>query len=646
MDRKGHYLKPGVRATAPGVIMVVVPSPSIRTVNGDESNLWYEWGGADVVYSARRAGRWSPVRQQRCETTAELHATIEQWACSRRRNYVITPDGAETAAQVRLWDHIDRGRVRYAPQHVGQVKANGVQKGNYATIIRRVAVSPRCFILDYQRSGKRLVWLSGNQYFDAGEDALQKASGVEWCDSGDWYAPGTYGVRTPRERACVWLAVFQRLSDWWLTHAKAPFGLTGSALSFGILRTHVAPKALCTHALPDVHQMERDACFGGMARTFYFGDVGRCPYSLASAAPPRSQYGSIPGPMHHIDVRSMYPSILRDMVFPTKHKANYGDITPQQLLGLCTCRCMIARVTIETPVAEYPERVNGLIFYRTGRFTTTLTGPELEAIAREGKIVKVHYATTYVPGRPFRSAATALIRMREDARRSDPPQPAWELFAKLIGNGLGGKLAQRKGQWQHRERVPALMRYGEWTDVSSRGRSQTRYRGIAGITWEWVSDQTGEGPYTAAFAYLTAYGRLHLRRLREMCPERSVLSIDTDGLWVTSAAMDGPLGASCDPCAQAGGHRCDKSSDYGRFFGPRHYWSQAGWILAGMTVTGPVVGGSMVPQAKRYTPLGGRDGGAPRGTSVRTLTSPLKVECHGVSIGRDGWAKPTHKRHG
>ena len=41
---------------------------------------------------------------------------------------------------------------------------------------------------------------------------------------------------------------------------------------------------------------------------------------------------------------------------------------------------------IETDSAEFPERVGDRIYYRPGRFTTTLTGPELLALKGTGRV--------------------------------------------------------------------------------------------------------------------------------------------------------------------------------------------------------------------------------------------------------------------
>jgi hypothetical protein len=565
-------------------------------------------------------------------------------ARSGEKNYVVTPDGAECAAQCRLWDHIDRGRVAYRPGGTVTPGRNSVRNANYDTIIRRVTTSPATFILDYTRDDRRWLWLSARQFLDAPEESLVPLVPGGWADTGFLDAPGATVSRTPRERALLWLRLFERLSIWWLSVSKAPMGLTGSALSMGILRTHVAKRALCTHTDPDAHQLERAACFGGMARTWYYGDIGELPSgpTVAGEIPAASVYGRVNGPMTLLDVRSMYPWLLREREYPCKLKEYRENATASEPQQLAPSYGVIARVTIETRAAEYPERVGDRIYYRTGRFQTTLTGPELLALRRDGKVIRCHALAVYHMGAPFRRAADACIRMREDAR--DRKEPAWELFAKLVGNGLGGKLAQRRGEWEYRAGMSAPLRYGEWYDTAKGGRGMTRFRSVAGLVWEWKPDESGAGPYTAAFAYLAAYGRLHMRGIRDECPEKTVLSMDTDGLWLLPDAVSALEDSRLSDGSYAGALRVSDTSEYGRFLGPRHYYTASGWVLSGFAVPSVSDGGGMVRASRRYTPVGGRDGGAPRGTAVRDTVSRLAVEAHGVKVAGDGWAHPAHRR--
>lgn len=639
MNRLGHYLKPGVRASAPGVLFSVVVTPNVHSLGGDERHQWREWGGCNVYVARKRDNRWTHFRSARCETPEQLTDFMHAHADRNRRNYVILPDGQEGFAQALRWDHLDNGNVHYKPGDAPKAPQTEAKYGPHATLVRRVTVSPRTFILDYSRDRFRWIWLSARQYFDAPEDALAQCIGFTYPDTGEASETPGVAIRTANDRAALWLKLFMDLSDWWLKHAKAPFGLTGSALSMGVLRTHVRKRYLCSHTDPDVLPLERAACFGGRAQTWYYGDVGdpRAGDSDDNPAPPRSEYGSVSGPMFQLDVKSMYPWLLREQQFPIKLREYRENALPSECMALAKCAGVIARVTVETDRAEYPERVGDRIYYRTGRFTTQLTGPELIALRGHGRVIKCHALAVYDLGRPYREAAGALIAMRED--RKGDRNPALELFAKLLANGLGGKLAQRKGEWVPKPQMSAPVRFGEFYDRTGRKGKAGRFRAIAGMCWEYSPDPSGSGPFTASFAYLAAYGRLHMRGIRDVIGPGCVLSMDTDGIWVLPDGLFRAGGIKGFGGATAGSLVVKSQYDYGRFLGPRHYFTPDGWVLSGFTAHRVSRDGFTVRDSQRFTPLCGPCGKPGRGTAVRERSSKLVLDAHGLRIGWDGWAK-------
>lgn len=646
MDRKGHYLTPGTRGSAPNVLFAVVQSPSIVEVRGKNPGYWEEWGGADVCVSKYRRGRWSALTGARCETPEALYDWMQKRADPAARNYVVTPDGGASLAVGRVWDHLCTAPVKWRLAGTVWTAKTISRFPKDTTWVRRCTLTPRCLIFDYSRLGIRWLWLNGHQHLNLTEDEIARTVGAPWEDTGEYDQPTSTTAHTSRARSVLWVRAYQQLADWWRTTAKAPFGLTAAAMSIGILRTHIADKTLCTHSNASAHKLERDASYGGMQRVWYYGDIGQTwRYStVADPAPPKSEYGRIKGPLYQLDVKSMYPWLLRERRFPTKIADVYYRMQPNELLHWCRTLGVIARVTVETESPEYPLRVGQRIIYPVGRFTTALTGPELLRIAAEGRICHVHYVVTYLTGTPFKSAAAALLAMRDSG--DGETNAGWSIFAKNVANSLGGKLAQKRGEWHEREEHPAQVPFGTWSEVRGRGRRSRRYKALAGLVWEWEPDATGAGPYTAAFAYLTAYGRLHMRAVRDQCPDRGCVAMDTDGLWVVDGAVSAVPHFRREADCPAGGLRVKSRVAAARFLGPKHYYTSHGWTLSGFAER--VVGPSAlhVTDTQRVTPLGSRTGTAPRGTSVVFRTSALAPESYGVSVGKDGWASPWRKRGG
>lgn len=640
----GRYLKPGVKCSAPNTLFAVVMDPTVTSGARTERDTFYSWGGAGVAVSHYRRGKWTAPVVARCETTDELREWTTAHAQPRARNYVVTPDGLGALAMGGIWATIDSGPVRWVPAGRPAAKRKEGKGGRPETVVRRIAVTGNRCVLDYTREGLRWLWLGARQFLGAEEEDLARELGFKWPETGHGDTSTGKTHRTPTERAALWLVAFQQLCDWWRENATAPFGMTASGLAMGILRSHVAPKTLATHNCEWTHRLERDACFGGRCSTWYFGDIDH-PIEFgteANPAPPRSQYGSIAGPLSLVDVRSMYPFLLREMSFPVRRSSYLENCDPIAPQAYAECMGVIARVTIETETPEYPCRVNGAVHYPIGRFTTTLTGPELLKLRGEGKVVKCWAMSRYVMAPAFAGAATALIAMRERARTEG--NAAWELFAKTMGNGLGGKLAQAKGEWTERPNAVAMQQFGEWYEASRGDGKTRRFRALAGCVWEYERDKTGAGPYTAAFAYLTAYGRLHMRGIRDACPNETVVSMDTDGLWLLPRGRDALRSVLREGAATAGELRVDREVTAARFYGPRHYFTPGQWVLAGFSGAAVGANGRTVTDTQRFAPLAGPAGRAPMGQCVRTRSSDLAVDAPGVRVGKDGWGSPRRRR--
>ena len=337
----------------------------------------------------------------------------------------------------------------------------------------------------------------------------------------------------------------------------------------------------------------------------------------------------------------MYPYLLRECLFPVRHYSYRDRCAAREPQDVAEDFGVIAHVTIRTRVPEYPLRTSKGVIYPTGTFQTTLTGPELLQLRKDGAVMKCHRLTIYDLGRPFQAAAAELIRMRESARANG--DLAWEWFTKLVSNALAGKLAQKRGEWVERRDVVPETQWGEWTIGTNDGVVRRRYRTIAGLTWEYLADKLGGGPARFAFCYLTALGRLHLRKIRSLCPPNSVVSQDTDGLWVTQEGLNALIASNALGGSSAGCLRVASQVSAARFFGPRHYWTDAGWTLAGFSAPTVMSNGLEVVDHKRLNPLCWSPDEPPLATFTRQRRVKLDVKRTGQVVDADGWAHPVHK---
>lgn len=640
--RTGRRVKPATKLSIPGVIFAVIPEVWHDPRHTAEGAYFKRWVSAQVAVCYRRRGKWSNVQERSVLTPGELRETLDEWAIQGRLNWVIAPSAADLLTLSRWWDYAEASGVSFdlGERRKRTAEDRGSDRGGVR--LHQIVCSGRTDIIQYTQRGIAWRFLGARNYWPDGCATTGDAT-TDTGPGGSGPAGGVH-VQCGREasEAGALLVRFRGLCHWWQRIATAPLGCTASQLAWGVLRSDPASALLCTHACPDTHRLERASAHGGRASVFYAHEVlpadDAAPRSYSTggvvlAAPER-------GPITHVDVSSMYPSILRDESFPLSLRSVRGAMRPADVFGLADGGGVIARVTIKTRAAEYPLRRGDRTVYPLGEFTTTLAGPDLKALAHDGEIVAVHQVAIYNMGRPFKGAMDKLLGDRERAKACHDKDA--QAFSKLVANSLGGRLAMNVGGWERYSERDEPGRWGEYHSLSTTVSHSVRYRYLLGACWRWDADKEGAGPHTSAFAYLTAYGRQMMRRLRDTLPEKSVVSQDTDGLYLLPRALDALKRAGSLERAGPGQLRITGSADSGQWYAPRHYRIGDRWVLSGFSP-------SKLPDADlRFsyacqTPLFGRgDRRAPE--AVHTVTRETAVPTN-VDLGRiqpDGWVIPPH----
>lgn len=334
----------------------------------------------------------------------------------------------------------------------------------------------------------------------------------------------------------------------------------------------------------------------------------------------------------------MYANLLRVHEYPVKLRHVYRGISAADVLDLARCEGVIARVRADVRVAEYPMRTATRTEYPLGRVTLTLTGPELLALAQDGTIVRVDQAASYAMGRPFRAAVDRLLAERADAKaRGDADA---EALSKLVANSIGGKCAQRQGGWTRDPQSDCRGKWGEEFLLSHRTGTVLRRRWICGLCWRYEEEREPRGPHTAAFAYLTAYGRLQMRTIRDACPSRTVVSQHTDGLMVLDSACDALVAAGILGGEGPGTMRREGSADSAEFWTPNHYRFGSEWTLAGFSQARWNSELSRVEYAQRFPLWTQRAKCAPSAVFVKAASSKLPDGTDGGRVQSDGWILP------
>jgi hypothetical protein len=639
MSHTGRYLKPARRVTAPGVIYSVAIQTGVLPQSGRHGYIDQCFERAIACYSRKTRGRWSKPKVATFDDPRRLHDWIQATAVERKRNYIVCPCASNTLVLTEFWKYAEECGVIFTHDKTVLANVDTVPYLASMLCVNRVVLRGKPDIFSYRQFSKSYVWVSLSQYFDVSEEVLSGQFGYmvpkgirEYSNHDDQDKRTTY-------TSVLNLTVFCALSNWWSENATAPFGLTIGQLAMGVLRSHVQPKVLSTHTDSTVHKLERLACYGGRASVWYVGDIGDGVVS-ANGDSTRKDTSSVPcvnGPCTHLDIRSMYPSILRDSSFPCKLVKRTGPISPKQLRALQTHYHTIAHVRVRIHNAEYPMRKGDSVIYPRGVFQTVLTGADLETFTEKDEILDVYECALYTAGTPYRDAADFLLQARVSARNST--NPAWEEFAKTLANSLGGKLAQRSGHWTDRRDMLAQRQWGEWYDYNADTNTCRKFRSIAGMVSEFIREDTGSGPFTSSFAYLTAYGRQLMRRIRAAFDSETVVSQDTDGLWVLGEI---PYDRLVDVVAfgdSPGMLQIKEVSNNGRFYGPKHYYCDSGWVLAGFHNPQPPDGHATIIDTYIQNPILSGCRGLPTTIREHTRSSILRPTASTSGVSPYGWLR-------
>lgn len=499
-------------------------------------------------------------------------------------------------------------------------------------------------IIRYSWQGKTLVFVSGRQYLTQSETELAASVGYVWPSGDEDHTASPVIDRDPADRAELWVRLFQRMSDWWQSIDGGPFAATPGGLAMSYVRKRLAPKTVLSCQEPEIRKLEEASLYGGRATTWFYGPV--TPNPNGESGHPQLAYGRpwpvLRGPLDHYDVRAMYPTILATERFPVRYLHEWRQPSIALLNDMLERWCVIASVRLRTDDAEYPVRNKDRVSFPAGTFDAVLTTPELRRALDSGAVLSCYRAVTYAGGRPFAEAMQQLLELRRLADESRDPVTG--LFVKLVSNAFGGKLAQRSHEWQRRPGATAVEEWGEWmhTDHATGGRRH--YRSRAGLVDEKVRVEIPVRPLAAIFAHLTAYGRDLMRRARESLPPRTVVSQDTDGLWVTRYTGGSLVGAPVLVAHPSYRLRLDKTIERGRWFGPRHYWTDRGWVLAGLMGPVPSDDGTGFLATSSHLPRNTGGMGPPVWVyEDRTFKRLGDIPVDG-SVGPDGWAVPRRLR--
>ncbi len=570
------------RGSAPTRVLVAVPHlvpiADARTTHGAMRYCAGVWSSL----SRRRGTVWSAESDPIYHGPGDFWTYVESIICPTQCLVILAPIGTHLLTTTGFWGHVEHGTFRLMVQtKVRQSRSSGRAAGRKPWLGRMVLRGTPTIVTARHARGS-LKCLSVTNYTRYDPHRLIAEQGITPHPEMRPAPGGLVQEADPRLECLAVSRWYRGVIAAWVRADIAPWADTAGAVAVSLWRGLDGQHAVRRHLSERAAEYERAACHGGRAAVWCYaavGDRSTCPPPPADP-PPSCAWPDVPGMVHRLDVSSQYPSILRGERFPCSLKGVHQNVDVKVMPDWMRYWGVIASVRLTDAQGEYPVRTGDGSHYPHGPVTCVLAGPELARALADGLVESIPLAITYRMGTPFRRWASYVLSMRRQAR-SDGDMTI-EVLWKMIANAFGGKFAQQSVHWVPVPGATAPVLWGEYPYAATVGEPVVRRRALSGIPHERrVQAGTPRLPL-AVYAYLTAHGRVMMRRIRDMLPVDSVVAQHTDGLWVTDAGLAAARAAGILDGSGPGSLRLVSSHRYARFYDPSHYYCDGGWTFAGV----------------------------------------------------------------
>lgn len=637
---KAHKIRPTTRDAAP-MLLVTVGVQSQRSALADAAGGSPSvFGRGHVCWSRRKKLGWSGVTHAACEDWEQVWAELDGCAKGRKRVYIVSSNALDDLTLLHFWSEVEKGRcdLGKANDRPVRVPEGGAKLAHRAS--HPLVFGDRCDIIGFSRGHTNYRWVSVTNWADLSLSDMAAHVGhpvpTDAIALDKWRAHGW----PAEDQAVMMHAYMQQVMTWWVKQECGTWRDTPGAAAWSTFTRQGGDTGFLKHEHEASLILEDRAAFGGRASAFYCGPIGD-PVSwgeLSDAPSPRPTTGKLLGQVHRYDVRSMYPTLLRDRQYPVKLIDHRTDLSVQHLKYWLDGSCVVAAVRLRTDEPEYPLRGEEGPIYPTGQFDTVLTSPELERAISRGHLLRVYEASLYKSGRPFEKWASWALALRSapDTKSS----PARELFVKTLANALSGRLGRKRVGWHDAAGVVPLQWWGQWLFDDGAQSTPTLYRAVCGRVQRNEHEDYRPGTLGACYAHLTAYGRVLMADLRERVGHDQVLWQDTDGLMVTNAGRARLLTQPEYHPNRFGHLRHEVTATHGQITTAKHYWLDGRWTLAGIATgfTFDVDGKAL--ELRTANPVRRAQDPVAHATYQFAQAIDLSKIEPGVTVGDDGWTVP------
>jgi hypothetical protein len=332
---------------------------------------------------------------------------------------------------------------------------------------------------------------------------------------------------------------------WVKSNDLGKFRFTAPSMAMAAFRHRFNEARIVLHDVSEVKKLERRGYYGGRLECFFIGHIHAQDSSEVFYYPGDYEGNSIlpVGPIYELDVASLYPSVMKDFLFP-RNLVEYSQTGVESDLPTdCNTDELICDVLLQTDKPDYPLRHSLGTIYPVGKFITTLCGPEFTRALTSGHVVKVYQWARYELATVFTGFVDFFWSYRRQCELEGKKIEAD--LAKLLMNSLYGKFGQQISEWSNVAEDDSLDPWEQGCDIDIKGNKINQWRTIGKMLQVRGEPQEHPSSFPGIAAYVTSYGRQRLYEFMEIAGRCNVLYISTDAIYVTQTGYNNLFRKRC-----------------------------------------------------------------------------------------------------
>lgn len=290
--------------------------------------------------------------------------------------------------------------------------------------------------------------------------------------------------------------------------------LAGQAMH--VFRRRLNKIKIIKHDSLTLNKLERQSYYGGRLEVY--------------------RHGFTKGPIYKLDVNSLYPYVMKRYNYPIELTNYIYPTKPFRPDSDQTYDDCIAHVTLDCSGEPYPVRLKNGVSYITGSFQTVLSGPELARASKASHIVLIHSLHKYNTANIFSDYVQLFWDLKRRAEIAN--DKVGREIAKRLLVSLYGKFAQRDYTYLPTSDIPPISNWGEFKEYDENDECLRRYRVLNGDVSELIEGGDCKTAFTPIAAFVTAFAREHMVKLRSIAGYGNYYYQATDSLFVSQAGHD------------------------------------------------------------------------------------------------------------